>query len=210
MVFTTYLFRRMLEGLFEPRRSAQWVLEGKWSMETAVQLVVLAYALSAMLSIVIPGGPPSPDSGVVFVQHALLIVVKVVYTGILALAAWGIGALFGGRGSFDEAIPLFGWHALVTVLLSPLASLAAGQMPQPDADVPLIDERGQVTAEALAAATDVPPGAAILLLTAFFISLWLMASYVAELHRFESTWKVFGVIVAVPMFFGMMLLSAIS
>jgi hypothetical protein len=184
------LFRRMVEGLFAPRASARAVLAQGWGLDVAVQFAVLAYCLQAILAILIPGarGDAMPASGVPVGFHVLNLVAQVMLVGLLGLAVWGIGAIFGGRGTRDQALVITAWHTLVTTLLSPLFLLGAASSRGADPE-------------------QMPIGVVFVFAVAVSQYLWVLACYTMELHGFRNPWGVLGVMVAVAMLFSTALLN---
>lgn len=175
------LLRRMTEGLLAPRASARRVLLARYGVDVALLFAVLAYAVQAMLQIVIPGARTLPEgmSGIPVGMHFVNLLLQVLIIWILSMAVFGIGRLFGGQGSRSQAFVLVAWHALVTTLLAPLFLLGAAQI-----------QGGEI-----------PAGALFVLFVAGSIYLWVLACFTAELHGFRSPWGVMGVMLAVMFLF---------
>lgn len=185
------LGRRMVEGLFAPTKSAREVLSGQYSLQTGVQFVILAYVLQAMLAILIPGarGEEAAD-GLPIGFHVLNLIAQFGMVGVIGFAIWGIGRLFGGAGTREQALIITAWHTLVTVLLAPFflgGTALSGDDPQ---------EIGGV--------------AVLLFLYAVTQYLWTLACYTKELHGFSSPWGVLGVMVAFAALFGQVLIAISS
>ncbi|MEM6679394.1 MAG: YIP1 family protein [Pseudomonadota bacterium] len=184
------LLRLMAEGLFAPRTSARWILSGQNGLEVAVQFAVLAYCLQAMLAVVIPGARPVEltEDGIPIGSHVLNIIAQVALVGVLGLAVYGLGRLFGGEGTRDQALVITAWHTLVTTLLSPLfllgASATRGGSPE-----------------------DMPIGVVFIFAIGVSQYLWVLACYTMELHGFRNPWSVLGVMVAVALLFSTALIS---
>ncbi|MEM7499627.1 MAG: YIP1 family protein [Pseudomonadota bacterium] len=184
------LFRRMVEGLFAPRRSARAILAQGLGLDTAVQFAVLAYCLTAMLGVIVPGvrADAAGEGGLPIGSHVLSVVAQVMMVGILGMAVWGIGAMFGGKGTREQAMVLVGWHTLVTTLLAPLFLLGtAATVGAEPGEIPI----------------------AVVFVFAIAVSqyLWVLACYTMELHGFRSPWGVLGVMVAVAMLFSTAVIS---
>ncbi|MEO0761179.1 MAG: hypothetical protein AAFZ09_05135 [Pseudomonadota bacterium] len=204
MAFAVEMFKRMVEGIIAPARSARGVLAERWGLDTAIQVAILAYCLNAILAILMPDARATALPGSWVVAHLVNIIEQVLRVGLLGGLIWGIGALLGGKGTLYPAFALSAWHTLVTVLLQPLFMLGTGAM-----------RRAHEAAKAAAAAAgegaaEVPApmdlGAAstgILVLFAFGVAawFWLMAVYAMELHGFRNVWSVLGVMVAAAMLF---------
>ncbi|MGF1553452.1 MAG: YIP1 family protein [Paracoccaceae bacterium] len=176
----------MIEGLFAPRRSARRVLAAGWGLDVAVLLAVLAYALQAILAILVPGARPETAEGSLPLgAHLINLLRQLAVVGVEGFAVWGLGRLFGGTGSREGALILVAWHAFVTTLLAPFFLFGQASLREGDEEaLPLL----LLVALALALAQ----------------SIWVLAAYATELHGFRNPWGVVGVMVAV-----MMLLSTI-
>ncbi|MEM8759133.1 MAG: YIP1 family protein [Pseudomonadota bacterium] len=187
------LFRRMVEGLFSPRRSARALLAQKLGLDTAVQFAVLAYCLTAMLGVLVPGirDDEALGNSLPIGSHVLSLIAQVMMVGIIGMAIWGIGTMFGGKGSREQAMVLVGWHTLVTTLLAPLflfgTAAAAGGEPG-----------------------ELPVAVVFVFAVAVSQYLWVLACYTMELHGFRSPWGVLGVMVAVAMLFSTAVLSFVG
>lgn len=182
------LGRRMVEGLFAPRRAARTVLAMNLGVEHAVQIALLAYVVQSIIAIAMPGvrADALTGEGLPVAYHALNLIAQVLIVGLVGLAIWSVGRLFGGTGTRDQAIVLVAWHALVTTLLTPLFLIGAS-----------------------AAAPDAAPGAGTLLIFAVAVAqyMWVLACYTMELHGFRNPWGVLGAMVAVTVLFSSLLLT---
>jgi hypothetical protein len=163
----------MLEGLFQPRQSAQRIVLARYGAETGIAFIVLAYVLQAILQIVLPGARTLPEGveGLPMVLHLLNMLVLTAVAGMLSLAIFGVGRAFGGSGSRRQAFVLVSWHTLVTTLLAPVFLIGMAQV----------------------ASGAVSPVVMGLMIAAGTIWLWVLAAYTAVLHGFRSPWGVMGV-----------------
>ncbi|MEM6973873.1 MAG: YIP1 family protein [Pseudomonadota bacterium] len=195
------LFAQMLEGLLAPRASARRVLDQDWGLDAAVLFALLAYALSAIFATIIPGARPDDVVGSFVLLHIINMVVQVLVVGATGSLIWGIGRMFGGSGTRDQAMVLFGWHTLVMVFLAPFFQIGSAAMratlPE-DADL----------ANGMPVDMSEAPGWVVLMLaTGVAAWAWLLSLYTAELHGFRNPWGVLGVMVAVAMLFSILLLG---
>lgn len=166
--------RQMVEGLVSPRASARRVLAADLGLDAAFLFLVLAYALQAILQILLPGVRELPEGmeSIPLGVHMVNLFVQIAIVGIFAALLHGLGKLFGGTGSRRQAFVIMAWHTLVTVLLTPLFLYG----------FTTIEDR------------EIPVGTMFLMLACAIVWLWVLAAYAAELHGFRSIWNVFGVI----------------
>ncbi|MBK0400209.1 hypothetical protein H0I76_13505 [Limibaculum sp. M0105] len=172
------LLARMIEGLFQPARSARWLLSADLGLDTALLFVALAYVLQAIIQIVLPGARPLPDGigHVPLTLHMLNLLLQVFLVAFMSFMIFAIGRLFGGTGTRKRAFLIVSWHTLVTTVLSPpfligMASVALGKELSP----PLLG----------------------LMVAAAAVWLWVLSVYTAVLHGFSNPWGVMGVILGV-------------
>lgn len=168
----------MLEGLIQPRRSARWVLDANHGIDTALLFVVLAYALQAILQILLPGARTLPEGidRVPASLHLMNVLLQVMLVSVLSLMLFGIGRLFGGTGSRKQAFVIVAWHTLVTTLLAPAFLIGMGQ---------------------IATGDPVSPGMLALMVVTGSLWLWVLAVYGAVLHGFGNPWGVMGVMLGI-------------
>jgi hypothetical protein len=190
-VTTIDLARDIFEGLFAPRRSARRVLHAGWGLDVAVLLAVLAYAVQAIVAILMPGaraGLDAQGAGVAF--HFANLLVQLALVGLVGLAVWGGGRAFGGAGTREGALVLVAWHALVVTPLTPLFLL------------------GQSAAREEAESAS--PLALLVFAVAVAQYLWVLAAFATELHGFRNPWGAVGVMVAAMMLFSSVVISLIA
>jgi len=162
------------EGLIAPRRAMRRVLAQKPGIETVLGLVVLAYAIQGMASILVPGARGEPG-GASLLLHLNLLVSQLVLFAMTAAAVFGLGRIFGGTGNLPQSLTTIAWYSFITSFLAPFALYG-------------------LTAAAEGEGTAL---SALLLLGASAIGLWVFAGCVAELHGFRSTAAVLGASVGV-------------
>lgn len=154
-------------------------------MRDGVLLLVLAYCVGEILIVITQVPRPEVDLSPITL-HVLGIVQTV--GGYFAISAmvYGFGRAFGGEANFEQCVIALAWHALATTPLAPLVSWGASEF----------------TAFTMAIeAQETPPplnnGAVALTLLSFGAWFWLLASYIAEVHRFQSIMVVMAIMVGV-------------
>lgn len=183
------VLENFIGGYLHPRASVRRLLAGKHGFEAAIGMVVLAFLVHEIFFILVPGGRPDGVS-VTFIDYILGLVGSLMSFGIYTVAVYYLGRLFGGRGTLEQTALVISWFLLVT---SPLYAMAAPSMMR-------FLEAVQVAAETPSSPPAVPGDAMAIVLGSSVLMLWLLASYVAELHRFQRTWNVLATI------FGFMIL----
>jgi len=175
------VIENLIAGYMQPRRSVRRLLDGPYGLPEALLLATLAYLIGAIFTILIPVGE-QPPAGSLFVLHVLGLLRQFLSLFLVSGLIFVIGRQFGGRASWRDAYLGIAWYSVVTSLVAPLTLPATVQV------VRAVDA-------ADGGAVDIPFGGAMLLFTVVSgIMLWLLACYVAELHRFERTWNVLAVI----------------
>lgn len=170
--------QNVLGAYTAPRASARWMLERQPSMQDCLLMVVLAFALQSLFSVLIAqlpeaaGGPGPGDAGLGMRLTELLL--QLVLYAVLTAGAYAIGRRFGGEARPDQIAAVVAWHYLVTAFLAPLNLLGARSM----------GPEGEVSA--------------LFLLIPFSVglSIWVFANFVAEAHGFRKLGGVIAVSVA--------------
>ena len=179
-------------GYTAPRHSMRRLLDAGHGIELALTFLALAFLVEAILAIIFGGRAGGLSISVYLVNIALQLAVFFLLSGLIH----GIGRAAGGKGTLAGAQLVVGWHALVTSPLTPLTlGFASAFRARPE------------VAEGAAAPVEIPAGGGFLALVYIAISFWLMANYVAELHRFRNTWGVLGALVGVTFACGIVLVS---
>lgn len=177
------VLENFIGGYLHPRASVRRLLAGNHGFEAAIAMVVLAFLLYEIFFILVPGGRPEGAS-VSFVDYLLGLVGSLMSFGFYTLGVCYLGRLFGGRGSLEQSALVVSWFLLVT---SPLHAMAAPSMLR-------FLEAVRSAAETPASPPSIPGDAMTIVLGSSLLMLWLLASYVAELHRFQRTWNVLATI----------------
>ena len=177
------VMENLIGGFLHPRASVRRLLAGGHGLDAAVAMVILAFVVREIFFILVPGGRPEAAS-FSLVHYALGLVDSLITFGLFSLAVCYVGRVFGGEASFQQTGLVVSWYLLVTSVIVPLALPA----------VVNIIEAAKQGAEA-------PGGSAMVVFAAAGVMLWLLASYIAELHRFERTWQVLLVLIGFSFLF---------
>lgn len=156
--------------ILAPREAARRIIAMQLSVSTGWLGMGLAVVLSTLLTVVSAKVSPfEAEPGLTqLTDSPLLLAIMLALLLMMALALiMGIGRAMGGQGQFVDALVLLAWLEAVLLLLQ------AAQI------VFLL----------------IFPLVAILLgLFSFVVFLWVLANFIAELHRFASAPKVLGMI----------------
>lgn len=177
MTFDT-LLKAALLSLRTPRDGLRIVFGWRLSMQDGVIALVLAGVLSALFGSLVIQVPPEidPVSRAMLTNPLYLAVTQVVGLGLIALCIHGLGLVFKGRGTLDQAVVMIAWVQMLWVAI-------------------LVVE--------IVALLLFPPLGMIVLVVGMVFSLRLLVGFTAELHGFQSWFlTLLGVIAA---FFAAML-----
>lgn len=155
------------QTLRDPRGGVRWLLvlglpmEARWLallLVTVLAVIVTRLSLMAM--------PVAGDPGVIALVADPLVGVPVQAISLVVAAAAiaGIGRLFGGRGTFADALLVVAWVEFLMTLA----------------------QAGELVVMFL-----VPPLGAVLVLAVLALFLWIVVNAIAELHGARSLLKVF-------------------
>ena len=167
MELNAAFLRAMLrETLSNPQEAARKLIAINPPMEArglALAVVVVLSVLLGQASVLLMAGSDAPfvmgvGASAIVQGGALLMVVY---------AAHAVGRMFGGSGSFPDAVLLVSWLQFMMVVLQVI----------------------QVAALVL-----VPPLSGMIGIIAITLFLWVLTNFVAALHGFTSLGKVFGMI----------------
>lgn len=154
------------QSLQSPRSAARRLLDWQFPASTAV----LAIALMAVISAGLTGvsmlvAPDQIDPNILkMLQNPLeTAVLQGMVMLVMAMLVQGVGRMFGGRGRLTDALVLIAWTEALLSLL----------------------QLGQIMLMVLS-----PSLAAALGLFGLVLFLWVLASFIAELHGFASAGKV--------------------
>jgi hypothetical protein len=173
-------------GFIQPRASVRRLLEGGHGIDAALLMVVLGYLLSAIFTLLVPGARTQID-GFPLSLHLIGVLLAFASFLVISLLIYGIGRFFGGTGTPRETLLTMGWYSVVTSVIEPMTLPARIHLAE------AVDAAGGVPGGQV----HIPDGALLMFIFASGLMLWLMASFVAELHRFGRTWNVLAVMLGV-------------
>lgn len=153
--------------LYQPRQAARVLLAENVPMRARTAGLLLVAVISAVLASLQIGLDPQGLDPLSAFMLASPFRAAVVQWGFLALSVvliHRVGRAFGGTGSFADALLVVVWLQCLTLVLQVL----------------------QLVATVLA-----PPLAGLIGLGGFVLFLWLMTSFIAELHGFRARGPVF-------------------
>ncbi|MEM1278018.1 MAG: YIP1 family protein [Pseudomonadota bacterium] len=197
--------QNLIGGLLQPRASARRMLDLGYGMREVMLLILLGYVIGAIFNILLPMVSGYGGAGLLHLFGLLNWSVMVL---VMAWLAWIPPRMFGGKGSWEEALRATAWLSVLMNLIWPLMLIAFRILPEGS----LLEaiESGDMLALATIVERLTPGDRTffqILIYTYFFASFWLFASFVAEVHQFRKTWLVFltmmGLIFGPFLFLGM-------
>jgi len=144
-------------------------------------LIAVASALLVHLSFMLLPPPEDPLAAFMTESPLRTAVVQWLFLAATVLLIFWVGRLFGGRGNLPDTLLVVVWLQVIMI--------------------------GVQLAQFLALVIS-PPLAGLLNLAGIVLFFWLFASFVAELHGFQSRWAVFGAILATG--FGVAMLVAVG
>jgi hypothetical protein len=178
------LVENVIGAFLSPRRSVRRLIDGGHGMDAALLMVLLGY-LAREIFILITPGTRLEGAGIPPGRYIVGLVEAYITFGFMTTVVHHVGRMFGGKGTFRGAALAIAWYLLVISIFTPVV-------------VPAFIEFAEA-AKAAAGAPEGPvavPGGAMLVLTvSSCLMLWLLAAYIAELHRFARTWNVLFVVI---------------
>ncbi|MEM9046549.1 MAG: YIP1 family protein [Pseudomonadota bacterium] len=197
--------QNVITGLLRPRVSARRMLDLGYGMREVMLLVVLGYVIGAIFSIIFP---PLGAQGGVGLLHLFGLFQWSIMVLVMAWLAWIPPRMFGGKGSWEDALRATAWLSVLMNVIWPIMLFALQLLPLEAFFKEM--ENGDMTALGRLVAEMTPADRSmfqILSYTYFFASFWLFASFVAEIHQFRKTWLVFlttlGLLLGPFMFLGL-------
>ena len=176
------ILSHLADGLRAPRPTLRRVLEQRPGAEAIVGFSLASYALSVALIMLF--GEPRPPTMPALTWHLAGLFGWVGQIAFSAAIAFGVGRLFGGKGSLRECFLGISWLTLITFFIPPIWANFFNATAVGEAD-------GITVLLAVAGAA---------------LGVWLLSAVVAEVHRFRSTWTVLGVMMGMTMGFALLLM----
>lgn len=175
--------RQIAQGYAAPRASARGILSAGLTVPDAVLIAVLAYIVEAISQILVPGARMDEETDALS-RHGIGLITQIGILFAIAGLVSGFGRAAGGTGTYAQSLVIVAWHALVTSFLAPVALYAVVQIQGVDFQDP-----------------DATIGSGPLLALLLFAGmwLWLLASYISELHGFKNIAGVMGAVVVISM-----------
>ena len=174
------------DSLLRPRVAARRLLRLNVGQAQLLQLAVLVTCLGIILAYAalrLSSGSVDAVSAWVLDTPLLGALVEFGIMAVIAVLTYRVGALFGGTGTFWDAVALVIWLNTMLLLIQ--------------------------IAQLLTLAT-VPSLAAVLAIFAVFWALWAYANFVTELHGFDNPFMVLGgvILTAIVLFISLAMLFA--
>lgn len=179
----------LTQGIASPRPVVRRIIAAQPDGVQRLMLVALGAAMQGLVWALVGLIAPGADAVMGIGGLLALMAISFVNYAITASLAFNIGRRFGGKGAAAEVATAVAWHAVLTGALAPLQVLALG------------------------GATGTPAvggGGVLFLLFYAGLNVWLLASCVAEAHRFVSTGRVLGATLALFLALGLILSLLLS
>ena len=190
----------MIGGFLHPRASVRRLLAGEHGLDAAIAMVLLAFLVRQILLVITPGARPEELSAIPVGWYFSQLVQLLFVFALLSAVVYAVGRMFDGKGTFHQSGLVIAWYLLVTSVIDPFALVAWMQ----------VSEAARAAEAGGAEAVNIPAGAMLGLIACLIIATWLFASYVAELHRFASTWSVLGAVVGLSFLFSLVFSALMS
>lgn len=178
------MVENLIGAFLAPRRSVRRLVDGGFGIDAALLMVLLGFVVREIFVLITPGVLPE-GTGIALSEYFMELVQSYVTFGFLTMVAYHVGRFFGGKGTLIGAALAMAWYLMVISVFTPIVLPAFVEFVE--------------AAKAAAAAPDSPPevpGRALLaLVVSSCIMLWLLAAYIAEMHRFARTWNVLFVVI---------------
>jgi hypothetical protein len=172
--------RRMVgDSITAPRMAARQLLQIGGGYGLALLAVACVAVLSALFSVLLSRISPAtgnPDMDYLMTQPLLLAALQAIGMVIFAMLVTGIGRLFGGTGRLEQILLVFAWldFLLLVVQMGLLLLMLA-----------------------------LPALGGLMFLGVMVLVTWLLASFVAEVHGFRSTFATAAAMIGTLMLVGM-------
>ena len=167
------LLKTLVSSLKRPKEGISAVFKWQLSLQdSALALTLTAVVSAVLISLLIGPLPPEVDpvTAAMLGSPFYLAIVQLAGLAMIAVCLHLLGRMFGGKGTLPQAVVMMAWLEVILILISTVQS---------------------------AALILVPPVGVLLVPVGMVLSLWLITSFVAELHGFVSlAMTLLGVIAA--------------
>ena len=180
-------FAKLIVGSFlMPRRTIRVVLAQRFGAEEIALLVLFGYLVSEILSIIVPDA--RPEGGTDLNRYVVGVIGSALSFLAFAWPVYGLGRVFGGTADFQQSCTVVAWYSIIDkFVFVPLTAKVEKLLAAVKAG-PMTEET------ALAMQGD----AGIVMACGMFL-LWVLASFIAELHGFVSVIAVAATTIGVMM-----------
>lgn len=173
------LLKEIVDSYVAPRATVRRVIDRVDGVEDVAAIFGLAFCVSGFVLAV---SEMVSGAGASLISLLVSLMVSALSFVVLSVIITGVGRLFGGQGSFFEVATAIAWHTLVTSFYTPFGTPAVSHE---------------------SAELNLTP-----MLIVMLISSWPLAHFIAEAHRFRSTWRVLLIVYLI--FVGPLLFLAMS
>ena len=167
------LLKTLVSSLKRPKEGISAVFKWQLSLQdSALALTLTAVVSAVLISLLIGPLPPEVDpvTAAMLGSPFYLAIVQLAGLAMIAVCLHLLGRMFGGKGTLPQAVVMMAWLEVILILISTVQSAALILM---------------------------PPVGVLLVPVGMVLSLWLITSFVAELHGFASlAMTLLGVIAA--------------
>ena len=183
--------RSVIGSYLMPRRTMRDLLSRGLGIREIVLLIALGFLIEQALFILVSGGRPEGfEPGF---SHYVSAVIRTAVTFIaFAWLIFGLGRAFGGTADLMQSSVMLAWYSVVANLLLPPALYGLLKIQSVTGGEQMTDEMARAVQG---------PFAIVMFIAGVW--LWLLASYVTELHGFKSLMSVIAVM------FGVLMVGAI-
>ena len=188
------LVENLFDAFLRPRRSVRRLIDGGYGIDTALLMVLLGLVLREIFILITPGARMF-DGMMPLAGYMVDMIEAYVTFGLMVMTIYHVGRMFGGVGDMQGTAISVAWYLLVMTVFTPVVVPAS---------VSFI-EAVRVSTEQPDTPPAVPGGAMLVLAASSCVSIWLLAAYVTELHRFERVWNV--LLVMIGLFAGISILA---
>jgi len=187
------IVENLIGAFLSPRRSVRRLIDGGFGIDAALLLVLLGFAVRQIFVLITPGVLPE-GTGISLSEYFMELVQSYLTFGFMTMLVYHVGRFFGGKGTLVGASLAMAWYLMVISIFTPIVLPAFVEFL----------EAAKTAAATPDSPPDVPGGALLALIASSCMMLWLLAAYIAEMHRFARTWNVLFVVVGLSIPFSML------